>query len=36
VDFRGKTISGTCRKMPRADDGLVCLPEGHPPGAPPP
>lgn len=36
VTFRDKTISGTCRKMPGADDGLVCLPEGFPPAAPPP
>ena len=36
VDFRGKTISGTCRKMPDGDAGLVCFPDGPPPGAPPP
>lgn len=35
VSFRGNTLAGTCRKLPGGDDGLVCLPEGPPPGAPP-
>lgn len=34
VTFRGQTRSGTCRKGPRGESKLACVPE-RPPGPPP-
>jgi hypothetical protein len=36
VEFRGRTIEGTCVAGPEADDPLACMPAGgRPPGPPP-
>jgi hypothetical protein len=34
VTFQGHTLNGTCRKGPRAESELACVPE-HPPLTPP-
>lgn len=34
VTFRGQTMAGTCRKGPRGESELACVPE-RPPGPPP-
>lgn len=34
VSFNGRTMTGTCRKGPRGESELACVPE-HPPGPPP-
>lgn len=36
VEFRGRTIEGTCKSGPSDDDALACMPEGgRRPGPPP-
>jgi len=34
ASFNGRTMTGTCRKGPRGESELACVPE-HPPGPPP-
>lgn len=36
VEFRGRSLTGTCTPGPRNDDPLLCMPEGGPPPGVPP
>jgi hypothetical protein len=36
VEFRGRTVEGTCMAGPNGDEPLACMPEGGRPQGPPP